>query len=185
MFIKNSFHLKILSFLFVLSTSFFSVVANAQEGLSEYTLGAGDVVKVQVFGQDSLSTEAALSDAGTISYPFLGELNVSGMTVGELEAMITKGLDGDYLLNPKVTVSMVSYRSVYIEGEVVSPGSFPFQPGLTVRKVISLASGFTDLASRRKIYVMSENDPEKKFKKVDLDATVNPGDVITVKESFF
>jgi len=163
----------------------FAFTVKAQDGLSEYTLGSGDTIKIQVFGQEGLTKQAALSDAGTLSYPFLGEINALGLTLGELESKITEGLSGDYLLNPKVTVSLVSYRSVYIEGEVVKPGGFPYQPGLTVRKLISLASGFTDLASRRKIYVMSENDPNKEFKKIDLDASLEPGDVVTVKESFF
>ena len=159
--------------------------AKAQSGLSEYTLGAGDTISIQVFGNDSLSLESKLSDAGTVSYPFLGELKVQGITVGQLEAIITQGLKGDYLLDPKVTVSIVGYRNFYVEGEVVKPGGYPYQPELTVRKAISLAQGFTELASRRKIYLIAESDPDRASNKVALDDFVNPGDVIIVKESFF
>ncbi len=166
---------------------FFSCfIASAQsEGLSEYTLGAGDTIRIQVYGHDKLTTESTLSDAGTLSFPFLGELRVLGLTVGQLQSNITTGLKEGYLLDPNVTVSLISYRNVYIEGEVARPGGYPFRPGLTVRKAISLAEGFTDLASRSKIYLISESDPEKKPRRVSLEDQVNPGDVITVEESFF
>lgn len=163
----------------------FGVMTHAETGLSEYTLGAGDVIRIQVFGHENMTTEGNLSDAGTISFPFLGEMRVLGLTVGQLESDITEKLKDGYLLDPKVTVSLVTYRNVYIEGEVVKPGGYSFRPGLTVRKAISLAQGFTELASRRKIYAISEGDESRKARKVELEDFVKPGDVITVKESFF
>src|SRR5258708_23827475 len=70
--------------------------------LSTYKLGVGDVISVQVIGEDDLKREKVrLSDAGTLSFPYLGEIRVRGMTVGELEALITTGLKGRYLLDPQ------------------------------------------------------------------------------------
>jgi polysaccharide biosynthesis/export protein VpsN len=160
--------------------------AKAQENVSSYRLGAGDVITVQVLGEDDLKRERIrLSDAATISYPVLGEIRLAGKTVGELERLIHDGLKGRYLVNPQVTVTINEYRNFFINGQVERPGGYPFIPGLTVRKAVSLAGGFKERASREKIFVIREQDRSQTPGKVDLNATVHPGDIITVEESFF
>jgi len=170
---------------FVLSLMLAATITTAQE-LSAYVLGAGDVVRIQVYGEDDLTAEAQLSDLGTISYPFLGELQVSGLTVEELQKQITDRLQEGYLLNPDVNIVVSQYREFYVNGQVASPGGFPFQPGLTIRKAISLAGGFTDRAAKSKIYLLSDSESEDASPiRVKLSETIRPGDVITVKERFF
>jgi polysaccharide biosynthesis/export protein VpsN len=160
--------------------------AAAQESVSSYRLGAGDVITVQVLGEDDLKREKIrLSDAATLSYPVLGEIRLAGKTVGELERLIHDGLKGRYLVNPQVTVTINEYRNFFINGQVERPGGYPFIPGLTVRKAVSLAGGFRERASREKIFVIREADRTQTASKVDLNAVVNPGDIITVEESFF
>src|SRR5690242_5879472 len=74
--------------------------------LSSYKLGSGDMISIRVLGEEDLKRERVrLSDAGTISFPVLGEIRVKGMTVGALEEYVTKGLRGRYLLNPQVTIA--------------------------------------------------------------------------------
>jgi polysaccharide export outer membrane protein len=160
--------------------------ASAQDNVSSYRLGAGDVVTVQVLGEDDLKRERIrLSDAATISYPILGEIRLAGKTVGELERLIHDGLKGRYLVNPQVTVTINEYRNFFINGQIERPGGYPFIPGLTVRKAVSLAGGFKERASREKIFVIREEDRSQTPRKVDLNAAVNPGDIITIEESFF
>ncbi len=154
--------------------------------LSTYKLGVGDVISVQVVGEDDLKREKVrLSDAGTLSFPYLGEIRVRGMTVGELEDFITKGLTGRYLLNPQVTVTIQEYRNFFVNGMVDKPGGYPFTPGLTVRKAISIAGGFKERASKEKINVIREEDVKGIPQRIGLDSPVKPGDIITVEESFF
>jgi len=154
--------------------------------LSQYKLGAGDVISIRVLGEDDLKREhVKLSDAGTISFPILGEFQVKGMTVGDLEDYITKGLKGRYLLNPQVTVSIDEYRNFYVNGMVEKPGGYPFSPGLTVRKAVSIAGGFKERAARDKISVIHDDDPKQTPHKVDLNTALLPGDILTVDESFF
>jgi polysaccharide export outer membrane protein len=164
-------------------------VAHAQGGrdtLSNYKLGSGDVISIKVFGEDDLSREKIrLTDAGTISYPVLGEIRVDGLTLGDLESLITKGLRGRYLVNPRVSVNIDEYRQFFVNGQVEKPGGYPFQPGLTIRKAVSLAGGFKERASLNKIFLIRDGDATHQPVKVDLNAAVNPGDVITVEESFF
>ena len=164
-------------------------VALAQSGvdsLSRYQLGSGDVISITVFGEEDLRLQKMrLTDAGTISYPVLGELKVLGLTVGDLERVITEGLKGRYLVNPRVSVSVDEYRPFFINGQVERGGGYPFQPGLTVRKAVTLAGGFKERASKEKIFIIRDKERNAKPVKVDLDTPVHPGDIITVEESFF
>jgi len=162
--------------------------ASAQSGgsISNYRLGSGDVITIQVLGEDELKREKIrLSDAATISYPILGEIKLFGKTIAELERLIRDGLQGRYLLNPQVTVTINEYRNFFINGQVEKPGGYPFIPGLNVRKAVSLAGGFKERASRDKIFVIREDDPKNVSQKVTLDSDIRPGDIITIEESFF
>ena len=150
-----------------------------------YRLGAGDRIVITVFGEDDLSMNFFLNDTGKLNYPFLGELNVAGLTVTELEQLITSGLKGPYLVNPEVSVSISEYRSFFVHGEVRKPGAFAFQPGLTLEKAVALAGGFTDRAARKKITVIRGGDPGAAPERIVLSARVFPGDIITVQQSFF
>jgi len=153
--------------------------------LSNYQLGPGDRIKIAVYEEKDLTVETALTDAGTILYPFLGEIKVSGMTVGRLSELIIQKLKGPYLVDPKVSISVTQYRSFFIYGEVQKPGSYPYQPGLTVQRAVAIAGGFTERASRRAILLEKESDPAHAQTKTKLNTAVEPGDVITVEESFF
>lgn len=160
-----------------------AAVADAR---SSYKLAAGDVITILVFGEDEFTKEKIrLNDAGSVMFPGLGEVNVLGQTIGDLERLITNGLKGRILVNPKVAVQIVEYRPFYINGMVEKPGGYPFQPGLTVRKAASVAGGFKERAALNKIHVIRENDPSQRPQKVDLNSTIGPGDILTVEESFF
>ncbi len=155
-------------------------------GLSVYKLSAGDVISIRVLGEDDLNREKIrLTDAGTISYPALGEIRVLNMTIGDLEKIITDGLRGRFLVNPKVSVQIDEYRPFYINGMVDKPGGYPFQPGLTVRKAASLAGGFKERASVNKVFIIRESDPAQRSQNANLNSPVYPGDIVTVEESFF
>ncbi len=154
--------------------------------LSTYKLAAGDVITIRVFGEDDLSREKVrLTDAGTIPYPVLGEVKALGLTIGEIEASITSGLNGRYLINPRVSVSIEEYRPFYINGMVEKPGGYPFQPGLTVLKASSLAGGFKERASFSKITIIRESNPKAGPQKADINTPVFPGDTVFIEESFF
>ena len=155
----------------------------AQEGLASYRLGSGDVIAISVYGEDDLSVEMRLHDDGIIAYPFLGNLKVGGRTVSEVEGMITRGLKGDYLIDPRVSVSIREYRPFFVNGEVKSPGGYAYQPGLNVRKAISLAGGMTERASETKITLIREGQSTPQ--PASLDTPVGPGDILNIPQSFF
>lgn len=162
------------------------VQSDIADQLSSYKLGAGDVISIKVLGEEELNREKVrLSDAGTISFPVLGELRVEGMTIGNLERIITDKLKAGYLVNPRVFVQLDEYRPVFVNGMVEKPGGYAYQPGLTVRKAASLAGGLKERASKSGIYIIRSGDSSQKAVKVDLNAEVLPGDTIIIEQSFF
>lgn len=178
--------MKIARLVLLLCTAALILPGASSQELSSYKLGSGDLISIRVLGEDDLRRERVrLSDAGTVSFPVLGELKVKGLTAGALEDQITRGLKGRYLINPQVTVSIEEYRPFFVNGMVEKPGGYAFSPGMTVRKAISLAGGFKERASREKINIIRDDDTKQTPKKVDLNANVLPGDIVTVEESFF
>lgn len=158
------------------------------ESFSSYTLNTGDHVQVTVFEEPDLSLSVVLDDSGAISYPLLGELKVSGLTLRQLESKISDGLRGRFLINPRVNVSIKEYRPFFVRGEVSNPGGYPFKPGLTVEKAVSLAGGFTSRASKTKFYIISDDSSEGKSearRSAKLTSRIRPGDVINIEQSFF
>lgn len=149
-----------------------------------YQLGTGDRIKITVYGEKDLTLETTLDDSGIINYPFLGEINVEGMTVKKLENNIYQQLKGDYLINPNVHVSIETYRPFFINGQVKKPGGYPYQPGLTLRRAISLAGGYTERASKNNTFIVNQNKPQERIR-ANASMKIKPGDTITVEESFF
>lgn len=158
----------------------------AAPGLSTYKLAPGDIISIKVFGEDEFTREKIrLNDAGSVSFPLLGEIPVLGQTVGDIEKMIDGRLRGRILVNPRVSVWIEEYRPFYINGMVERPGAYPYQPGLNVRKAASIAGGFKERASLEKIFITREVEAGSKPRKVSVTTEVGPGDSITVEESFF
>lgn len=176
----------LLTLVLLLTAAALPVLADDTE--VSYTLNTGDHVQVTVFEEPDLSIDAILDDSGAISFPLLGEIIVRGLTLRELETTITQGLRGRFLINPQVNVSIREYRPFFVRGEVVSPGGFPFKPGLTVEKAVSIAGGFTSRASKSKFYIISDDVGEGddgKGKPAQLNSRIRPGDVINIEQSFF
>jgi polysaccharide biosynthesis/export protein VpsN len=150
-----------------------------------YRLAANDVIKVQVFGEDSLSTETRVTGDGKITLPLLGVLDVQGLTVKDTQELITKRLADGYLRHPQVNVYIIRYRNFFVSGEVRAPGGYPYEEGLTVLKAVTLAGGLTDKASTGRIKIKRLNANEEQTISVTLKDPVAPDDVIVVPQSIF
>ncbi len=176
------------------STSGTSGITNAPSALTapqknvifDYALAPGDLISVEIFGEPDLSKDYTVGESGKIAFPLVGEVNVLSLKTKQVERLLRIKLKSGFLVNPRVTVTIRTYRSVYINGQVANPNGYPYVPGMTVRKLISIAGGFTERASKSRIYVISEvAGASTSPRKVKLDAEVRPGDIISVEESFF
>ena len=152
-----------------------------------HRIESGDLLEISVYENDDLHTEVRVPEDGHIPFPLLGNLQVIGMAVLQLDSLITYDLGEKYIYDPLVTVVIKEYRqrNIYVTGEVKKPGGYAFEPGLTVRKAISLAGGFTDKASRGKITVTRIINGEEVTISSSLDDQIQEEDIITIPRSFF
>ncbi|MBO6702576.1 MAG: polysaccharide export protein [Pseudomonadales bacterium] len=152
------------------------------EDESSYRLGSGDLISITVFDEPELSMEVRVGDR-PISYPFLGRVELRDRPIATIEQEITEGLRGDYLIEPRVSISVKEYRPFFIQGEVEKPGGYPYQPGLTLRQAISLGGGLTERASKSKMFVTRDGAGEEI--RLEMGDRVFPDDVVNIEQSFF
>lgn len=153
------------------------------EDASGYRLGSGDQVRVIVFGQPDMTGEYQVDGSGRISFPLVGLIEAGGLTAAELEQRLRDSLDPDYLVNPSVSVEVLTYRPFYIVGEVQNPGSYPFVNGMTVINAVAMAGGFTYRAREDDFYIERAGSGARQL--ASPGTKVLPGDVITVRERWF
>jgi polysaccharide export outer membrane protein len=155
------------------------------EGELDYRLGVGDKVKVTVYGHPELSGELSVNGSGAITMPLIAEVDALGLNTYQLARRITDRLRPDYLVNPRVTIELMSYRPYYIMGEVKRSGSYPYVEGMTVLNAIALAGGYTPRAKKKGIVIERKGAQGKKKFKARGNSLVIPGDIIIIKERFF
>jgi polysaccharide export outer membrane protein len=111
---------------------------------ADYRLGAGDLVRVNVFGSPELSGEVRVSESGFITYPLIGQVQVGGKTPAQVEGqLVAQFTQGGYLRNPQVSVLVVEYRSqkVSVLGHVTKPGQYSLQSASRVLDMLAEAGG--------------------------------------------
>lgn len=172
--------------------------AAPQERAVQYTLLIGDEISLDVFREPDLSGTYRVEQGGVIRHELFGTIELAGLTVLQAETLITQVLSQRYLVNPRVTVRVVSSQAseVLVMGEVKSPGArqIPFEGSTTLLEVIAAAGGFTDLASVNRVQVIRQEDGRQRRIRVrvarimsgaDPDFEILPNDVIMVPQTFF
>lgn len=149
-----------------------------------YRINLEDKVKITVAGEAELSAELLVDKAGVITGPLVGPIQVKGMTLAELErAYATRLREAELLRAPQVTAEVASYRPIYVLGQVKRPGRYAFAVGMTVKKAVALAEGYTTLGSESTVEITRGGT------KLKLDVTpetpVLPGDELRVPGMIF
>lgn len=157
-----------------------------------YALRPSDRISVSVFREADLSIEdVRIGVEGSVSLPMLGSIPAAGMTAKQFENDVTRRLAALGLKSPMVSVNIIDYAShlVTVEGAVVKPGVFPFQPGARLSSAIALASGPTAVAKVNQIAVFRETPEGIMIAKFDysqiregtmLDPILEPSDRVVV-----
>jgi len=166
----------------------------AAEG--DHKIAPLDIIMIDVVGEKDLSKELRVSSSGTITFPFLGNVEVKGKTPAEVENLLKGKLGKDYLVDPQVIITVKEYRSrtVSVIGQVNKPGviALPAEQKLGILEAIAQAGDLAKSANKNRIEVSrkgktqrftlddlkKDTSPEKKF-------WLEPGDVIYLHESFF
>jgi len=174
---------------------------NALNAPSGYVLRSNDQVAVEVFGEDDLRTNTRLNGEGNLSLPLLGSVHLAGLTLAQAASKITELYGRDYLVNPRVNVTLVGYakRRFTILGQVNRPGSYEMPEGnpdgVDLLEAIAMAGGYTRIAAPERISVRRRSntgddevlrvDAKRLAKRGGESFQVRPGDTVTVAESLF
>ena len=121
----------------------------------EYRVGPKDVLRVTIWGHEDLSRQVVVSADGSFQFPLVGDVQVSGLTPGDVETLLRNLLGKDYLVNPQVSVSVQEYRSqrVFVLGEVEKAGTYAMTGPTTLLDVLSQAGGPGKSAGRQVVVV--------------------------------
>jgi polysaccharide export outer membrane protein len=146
-----------------------------------YHLGPGDRVRVLVYGDKELSDVFAIGDDGLISLPLAGDVTASGRTPTQLADAIAANLKQRGMIeDPSVAVEVASYRPIFILGEVIHPGQYPYEPDMTVIAAVSLAGGYTYRAIQSYEGVVRTQGAKTTDGLVRPQDRLEPGDAITI-----
>ena len=128
----------------------------------EYRIGPEDVLHISVWQEEDLDRQVLVRPDGGISFPLAGDLQVSGRTPLEVQDEIRTRLQR-YVPSAEVTVSVeeVSGYTVFVLGEVNSPGQFTLGRYVDVLQALTLAGGLTPYASERNITVRRRENGEE------------------------
>jgi len=160
------------------------------------TLGPGDIFVVKVYQEPNLSGKYRVSAKGTIDFPLIGTVKVQGLRPPQVAKMLRWKLAKGYLKNPYVHVFVDTYQSkkISVFGSVRKPGTFNYINNMSIIEAITLAGGFTPLASKNKTTVTRHEKGVKKMYNLPVDDIgigkapnylLQPGDVVFVPERVF
>jgi polysaccharide export outer membrane protein len=143
----------------------------------EYVIGPEDVLHIFVWKEESLTKTVPVRIDGKISLPLLDDIQASGLTPLQLKEELTNKLKG-FVDNPTVTVTVLEANSfkVYVSGEVKQPGIVRIRSEVTLVKLIIMAGGFTEWASKRKILIITKEDGKEKRITVNYNKIID-GDI--------
>jgi polysaccharide export outer membrane protein len=174
-----------------------ALAQNTAAAQNAYRLAAGDVVKIQVFQNAELALETRINEAGSISFPLIGNVSIGGLTVTQAEQRIGDALrTGNFVKQPQVTLNVVQVRGhqVSVLGQVGKPGRYPLESSDTrLSDIIATAGGI--LPGGSDVVVLTGTRDGKPYKadidmpvifgqgKRESDAILKNGDVIWVERA--
>ena len=140
-----------------ISVAVSSVVALAGE--STYPIGPGDLLEISVWKDESLSRQVVVPPDGVVSFPLIGDTDVTNLTVTALRKTVTKKLS-EYVPDATVTVMLLQMNSMraYVIGKVNKPGEFPITMDTNVMQILSMAGGLNPFASGGAILILRQED---------------------------
>jgi len=168
--------------------------------VEDTTLGPQDTFEVRVFRHDNMSGTYAVSEEGTINFPEIGVVEVTGKTPAQVEQEIQQRLADGYLVNPSVSILVKEYKSktISVLGQVRKPTTIPYAAGMSIVDAISQAGGFTPMARKNAVKVTravsKASDAKSESFTVPVESIASgkarafflrPGDTIFVPERWY
>ena len=156
---------------------------------ANYTLGPGDELKVQFWGNENRQLSLVVSRAGTIEMPGRGPVNVAGMSFQQIREEISS-LVAEQYIGVKAAVSLGELRSmrVFVLGEARTPGSFSVSSLSTVTNALYVSGGIRHTGSLRNVQLKRNGKVVSTLDLYDLllkgdtsgDLRLQPGDAVFI-----
>ena len=156
------------------------IAAQAAVAQSHELLGEGDTVRIGVFQNPDLTTEARISERGSITFPLIGEVVIGGLTPADAEARIAQQLSrGKFVVRPQVNLSVLQVRSrqVSVLGQVGRPGRYPLDDvSSNLTDVLALAGGINPSGDDNVVVMLNRNGKPTRTS-IDVPAMYRTGDM--------
>lgn len=129
--------------------------AEKTEG-TEYLVGVDDVLEINILQPEKLAVSVAVSPDGSISFPYIGDMQAKGLTLKQIQKDIEKKLADGYMKYPLITIFLKESRSrkFFVYGEIAKPGAYPLEADTTVLRAISIAGGFLKNGSLTRVKIL-------------------------------
>ena len=116
---------------------------------ARYMIGAQDLLKITVFDEADLTNSYRVDADGFITFPYIGRVAASGLTLSELQDRIRTQLSAGFIRNPQVRVEVGEFKSqsVLVSGEVRAPGKITMTGAMTLLEALAAAGSATSAAS--------------------------------------
>ena len=155
---------------------------------------SGDVFELRVFNEEEQGGTFQVQDDGTVDFPLVGRISVSGMTQAELADHLRQRLADGYIRDPNITIVVVSRQNLEVSvlGQVAKPGTFPYVGELTLVQAVSEAGGTTPYAASKRVRLTRKTKDGPKTFEISLkaitegraeDLLLQPGDIVFVPEN--
>lgn len=130
----------------ILSLCAFLAPAEAQDREPGYKVGPRDLLEVRVFEDETLNGPRRVDEDGTIDFPPLGKVPVTGNTASEIAQILKTRLEAKYMQRASVAVRISEFRSrpISVIGAVNQPGNLAFSGRWTVLEAITAAGGLAE-----------------------------------------
>ena len=164
----------------------------------EYKVGVDDVLDIAVLQPEQMALTVTVSPDGSITFPYIGKVDVKDKTPAEIQDEIQRRLADGYLKYPVVSVALKQSQSkkFYVYGEVLKPGTYLLEDNMTVLKAISSAGGFTKYGSSSRVKVLRPKIKGAGYDMIKVnmklimnglanDVVLEPGDIVQVEEGVF
>jgi polysaccharide export outer membrane protein len=166
------------------------------EAPEDAKLAAGDVIEIRVYREPDLAGVYRVSNHGEIDFPLIRKVRLLGLNADEVAEQIRSRLADGFIRDPQVSVFVRERNSqkVHVLGFVTKPGSFSFEPGMTVVEAIARAGGFAQHAATNSVKVTrSVGEQEQNYELAAEDISrgrvpnfsLMPGDIVYVPEAIF
>jgi len=145
---------------------------------TEYRLGSGDVIRINVYQNPDLQLETRITEAGIVSYPLLGAIRLGGLSVTVAEKLIADGLrNGNFVKQPQVTIVVMQVRGnqASVLGQVNRPGRYPIEVAdMRLTDLLAMAGG-TAIGGADMVIVTGTRNGQPMRLEVDLPTVFSAG----------